>query len=86
MTFSCQGLPVAANIREADPNANNQIGNMNQEKLEMAPVNNLDPERAVGFINYELKLRGAKELQAASRAHVKGKGVSLIEGKRCQQG
>ena len=43
-------------------------------------MNNLDPERAVGFINYELKLRGAKELAAASSAHVKGKGVALIEG------
>ena len=66
--------------KSPDPNANNQIRNMNQEKLVNAPINNLDPERAVGFINYELKLRGAKELSAASRAHVKGKGVDLIEG------
>ena len=67
--------------KSPDPNANNQIANFNKEKLDKAPVNNLDPERAVGFINYELKLRGAKELAAASRAHVKGKGVALIEGK-----
>ena len=63
-----------------DPNANNQIANMNQVKLAKAPVNNLDPERAFGFFNYDLKLRGAKELAAASSAHVKGKGVALIEG------
>ena len=41
---------------------------MNQDKLNMAPIGNLDPERQVGFIQYELKLRGAKELGAASRA------------------
>ena len=68
--------------KSPDTDAPNQIRNMNQQKLSQAPINNLDPERAVGFINYELKLRGAKELGAASKAHVKGKGVALIEGEK----
>ena len=53
---------------------------MVQEKLKTAPINNLDSERSVGSINHELKVRGAKQLEAASRAHVKRKGLSLLEG------
>ena len=34
------------------------VGNLNQEKLKMAPINNFDPERNFGNINYELKIRG----------------------------
>ena len=50
----------------------------------MAPnkrcISNLDPERSVGIINHELKVRGAKQLKAASRSHVKRKVLSLLEG------
>ena len=53
---------------------------MVQEKLKTAPINNLDSERSVGSINHELKVRGAKQLEAASRAHVKRKGLSLLGG------
>lgn len=56
------------------------LGSMDQEKLKSAPTNNLDPERSVGSINHELTVRGAKQLKAASRAHVKRKGLSLLEG------
>ena len=61
-----------------DPEARDRIALMNQEKLELAPVNNLDPERSVGFINHERSVRGATQLAAASRAHVSGKGAGLI--------
>jgi hypothetical protein len=53
---------------------------MDQEKLKTAPINNLDPERSVRSINHELKVRGAKQLKAAGRAHVKQKGLALLEG------
>ena len=60
--------------------AKNRFVAMNQDKLENAPINNPVPKRYVGFVNYGLKMRGAKELPSVSRAHVKGKGVGLIEG------
>ena len=47
-----------------------RIKNLNQEKLEMAPVHNLDSERSVGAINYGLKVRGAKEIKAVSSSMV----------------
>ncbi len=57
------------------------ISTMNQSKLKKAPVNNLDAERSVGSINYDLKIRGAKNLSTASTAHVIGKSAALTEGK-----
>ena len=39
------------------------------------------PERQVGFVQYELKIRGAKQLNAASSAQVKGKSIKLTERK-----
>ena len=39
---------------------------MNQKKLENAPIYNLDSERTVGFINYELSQKGSHHLQSAS--------------------
>ena len=49
------------------------IGKFDQEKLKVAPISNLDSERSVGSINYELKIRGAKQLRTASAALVKSK-------------
>ena len=63
-----------------DLEAKDRLSAMDQEKLKTAPVNNLDPERSVGFINHERSIRGATQLPAASRAHVSGKGSALIEG------
>ena len=57
------------------------ISIMDQEKLKKAPINNLDAERSVGSINYDLKIRGAKNLSSASANHVIGKSSSLTEGK-----
>ena len=47
--------------------------------LDMAPINILDSERDVGTINYELKIRGAKQLVCSSKSHVKAKRVDLVE-------
>ena len=44
---------------------------MDQAKLEKAPMHNLSAERSVGFLNYELKLRGTTQLASASSAQVK---------------
>ena len=54
---------------------------MNQEKLKNAPINNLDAERSVGSINYDLQIRGAKRLSSSSANHVIGKSFALTEGK-----
>ena len=59
----------------------NRIDLMNPTKLANAPINNMAPERQVGFVQYELKIRGAKQLNAASSAQVKGKSIKLTEGK-----
>ena len=57
------------------------LASMDQDKLHSAPINNLDAERSVGSINYELSIRGAKHLESASSAHVLAKSSHLIEGK-----
>ena len=49
------------------------------KKLGSKGNNPLDAERSVRFVNYELKIRGAKELSAASSAQVKAKASDLIE-------
>ena len=67
-----------------DLTAPSRVAAMDQEKLKQAPINNLDPERSVGFINHERKIRGATQLTAASRAHVSGKGSKLIEGEETE--
>ena len=59
-----------------------KISSYDQEKLKKAPISNLDAERSVGAINYELKIRGNKELKAASASHVKGKAAKLMEGRK----
>ena len=57
------------------------IKKLDQEKLEHAPISNLDSERLVGSINHELRVRGAQELNAASSSLVRAKGIDLISGK-----
>ena len=41
------------------------LSNMDPVKFEQAPIHNLDAERRVGFINYELGKRGAEQLMCA---------------------
>ena len=52
---------------------------MDQDKLEGAPVHNLDAERSVGFINYELSIRGSKQLSSASSTQVECAAHDLID-------
>ena len=63
-----------------DPNCDMMISNLDQVKLQGAPINNLVAERSVGSTNYELKIRGNKQLKAASSAHVKGKVANMMNG------
>ena len=62
-----------------EPTAAHSLSTMDADKLEQAPIHNLDAERSVGFINYELSRRGAKQLDCASSAQVKSKSADLIE-------
>lgn len=55
------------------------LSSMDVQKLDQAPVHNLDAERSVGFVNYELCRRGAKQLGCASSSQVKAKASDLIE-------
>jgi len=63
----------------SDEESDIALSGMDSEKLESAPIHNLDSERAVGFISYELKHRGAKNLKCASTVQVKAKSQDLIE-------
>jgi hypothetical protein len=67
-----------------DQSAKHSLSHMDAEKLEQAPVHNLAAERSVGFVNYELSRRGAKQLASASAAQVKAKSADLIE--KCTPG
>ena len=49
--------------------------------LNQAPVSNMDGERQVGRINYELSIRGGRELATASSSIVKSQSFDLIETK-----
>ena len=55
-----------------DENSSSLVTNMDIADLNQAPINNIDAERAVGSINYELGVRGRKELSAASSCLLKG--------------
>ena len=57
------------------------ISTMDEQKLNSAPINNLDAERSVASINYEIKGRGAPNLPTASTMHVIAQSSELIEGK-----
>ena len=62
-----------------DPTSEKLVTNHDIAILKQAPINNLDAERSVGSINYELDRRGPKQLSAAGSAHVKAKSVDLVE-------
>ena len=44
----------------------------------MLPVNNMDSERAVVYVNYGLNSRGTQERMAVSSSLVKAKAADLI--------
>ena len=64
-----------------DKNSPKLLLNKDIKILNQAPVSNMDAERQVGRVNYELSVRGAKELDTASSSIVKGQSFDLIEGK-----
>ena len=47
-------------------------------KLNQAPIHNLSEERGVGFINYELDIRGKANLKSASTKMILNKSFDLI--------
>ena len=64
---------------DCDEDAQHALATMDPEKLDQAPIHNLEAERSVGFVNYELSRRGAKQLSLASSSQVKAKSSDLIE-------
>ena len=57
---------------------------MIKEKLKRAPVHNLGEERSVGFVNYELSLRGERFLESASKKMVINKSIDCFNEKNAQ--
>ena len=55
------------------------LSKLPRDKLDKAPINNLDAERSAGFINYELSRRGSTQLAVASSSQVKAKSADLLE-------
>ena len=60
----------------------NPMMSLDQEKLKNAPVNNMDSERAVGSVNYGLKIRGAQEIKTVCSSLVKAKAEDLMYGRK----
>ena len=54
-----------------DESTKHSVSNMDTQKLEKAPIHNPAAERSVGFVNYELSTRSAKQLGSASASQVK---------------
>ena len=68
-------------VEKANPDSSQRVAVMNQNKLRAATINNLDAERSVGSILYEMNVRSKKNLKAASSFHVKNNGEELTRGK-----
>ena len=62
-----------------DPDSSLLVSKKDQTKLLKAPINNFAAERHVGSVNYELKVRGAKQLTATCDSIVKAKSIDLME-------
>ena len=59
---------------DCDPLSPKRVSQYDLEQLNKVPINNLDSERAVGSINYELNIRTlATQLNAASSNFIKNK-------------
>ena len=48
-----------------------------KNKLKKAPIHNLNEERSVGFINYEISIRGKQHLESASRKMLINKSIDI---------
>ncbi len=70
------------------PNSNDETGTLlkvssaseaKRQKLNKAPIHNVSEERSVGFINYELSIRGKRFLESASKKMVLNKSIDILE-------
>ena len=50
-----------------------------RRKLSKAPVHNLNKERSVGFINYEISISGKRFLETASRKMLINKRIDILD-------
>ena len=50
-----------------------------RRKLNRAAIHNLNEERSVGFINYEIHIRGKQCLESASKKMVINRSIDLLE-------
>ena len=55
------------------------IDDAKKMKLQQAPVHNLNEERSVGFVNYEIQIRGKKYLDVVSRKLVANKSMDILQ-------
>ena len=55
------------------------ISQAKRMKLMKAPIHNLNKERSVGFINYEISIRGKQYLEAASLKMIINKSSDLLD-------
>ena len=63
-----------------------KISELNSKEISLldrnVPTHNLGEERSVGFINYEIGIRGKRNLESASKKMVINKSSDLIEGSK----
>ena len=67
--------------KDADTETVTKISILTEENiknLDNVQIHNLSEERSVGYVNYELGIRGKQNLEAASRKMVLNKSVDLI--------
>ena len=50
-----------------------------KQKLQQAPIHNLNEERSVGFVNYEIQIRGKRHLSSVSTKMVINKSIDLLK-------
>ena len=55
------------------------VSQQKKQKLQQAPVHNLNEERSVGSVNYEIQIRGKKNLNTVSKKIIINKGKDLLE-------
>ena len=48
-------------------------------KLDKVPVHNLSEERSVGFVNYELHIRGRHNLECVSKKMILNKSSDMLQ-------
>ena len=54
-----------------------EVDETKKRKLIQVPVHNMNEERSMGFINYELNIRGKQNLDSASKKMVINKNIGV---------